>query len=497
MKVKSALKASLLLCICLCLSSCQTTQVGIGGSRSHKSKKEIAVYKIDYKTGFRIARQICNTVFDRSAITGDISGIRVYHEGNWVTEGTAGATIYPKLVQDDEDKSRTGIVFEVEAFGEGHNYSFVPGFMANKFFKELDKVSKKENLQTINFKKYKILEYTSIADKIAASIPTTLEGYKTFLNNKQHLHPFEGIWSSDNGDYVLGVLYESDKPQFQYNGFIISTESEYWKQGEIKVKWNSLEDDDLCMGDWYAGNKLKFTMVFKVSKKLIMSINAPKEFGGEVVLLKTYPTSASYDIERIGTGFAISEDGHIATVYHVIKDAKTIKVYFSKDSFVSARVIHGDPVNDLALLKIGSPTPNFLQIAPMRSAKTGDRVFTIGFPVSSLLGQEAKYTEGVVSSLSGIQDTSSFLQITVPVQPGNSGGALVNEKGEVIGIITSTAAILPFIKESGTLPQNVNWAVKADYLRPLFELPKIELKQLNREQAITLTKKSTFLIEAE
>jgi len=479
----------------LFLASCQTTQIGIGGSRSYKAKKELKAYKIDYKTGFKIARQICNTVFDQSQVTVDGSGIRGYHEGNWFTEGTAGATIYPRLVQDDEDNSRKGVIFKVKAFGEGHNYSFVPGFMANKFFKELEKVSKKENLQTINFKKYKILEDTSIADKIAASIPITLEGYKTFLNKKTTLHPFEGIWSSDDGDYVLGVLYDSHNPQFKYKGFIISTERGNWKQGEIKAEWNSLEDDDLCMGDWYAGNKLKTTMVFKVSKKLIMSINAPKEWDAQIVLLKTYPTSQY--IERSGTGFAISEDGHIATAYHVIKDAKTIKVYLSKDSFVSARVIHGDPVNDLALLKIENPTPNFLQIAPMRSVETGDRVFTLGFPVSSVLGQETKYTEGVVSSLSGLKDASSFLQITVPVQPGNSGGALVNERGEVVGIITSSAAILPFIEESGTLPQNVNWAVKADYLRPLIELPKAGQKAFNRDQLIEYVKKSTFFIETE
>jgi len=497
MKIKSALKTSLLLCICLCLASCQTTQVGIGGSRSHKAKKKLVAYKIDYKTGFRIARQICTTVFDQSEVTGDGSGIRVYHEGNWFTEGTAGATIYPKLVQDDEDKSRTGVIFKVEAFGEGHNYSFVPGFMANKYFKELDKVSKKENLQTINFKKYKILEDTSIADKITTSIPITLEGYKTFLSKKQNLHSFDGIWSSGDGDYVLGVLYDTNNPQFKYKGFIISTEEANWKPGEIKVKWYSLENNNLCMGDWYAGNKLKTTMVFKVSKKLIMSVNAPREWGKQIVLLKTYPTSTSQDIERSGTGFAISKDGLIVTAGHVIEGAKTIKVYLSKDSFVSASLLSADPVNDLAILKIESATPNFLQVAPMRAVKTGDRVFTVGFPLSSVLGQESKYTEGVVSSLSGLKDASSFLQITVPVQPGNSGGALVNEKGEVVGIITSSAAILPFIEESGTLPQNVNWAVKADYLRPLIELPKAEQKEFNREQLINHVKKSTFLIESE
>ena len=197
------------------------------------------------------------------------------------------------------------------------------------------------------------------------------------------------------------------------------------------------------------------------------------------------------------TGFAISENGLIVTAYHVIKDAKVIKVYLSKDSSISAMILHSDPMNDLAVLKTESSTPNFLQIAPMRTVKMGDKVFTIGFPVSSVLGQEAKYTEGVVSSISGIKDASSYLQITVPVQPGNSGGALVNERGEVVGVITSSAAILPFIEESGTLPQNVNWAVKADYLRPLIELPKAEQKEFSREQFIEHVKKSTFLIEAE
>jgi S1-C subfamily serine protease len=198
-----------------------------------------------------------------------------------------------------------------------------------------------------------------------------------------------------------------------------------------------------------------------------------------------------------GTGFAISENGLIATACHVIQGAKTIRVYVSKDLCISAMIVHSDPINDLALLKIENSTPNFLQIAQMRSVRMGDKVFTIGFPMISVLGQEAKYSEGVVSALSGLKDASSFLQITVPIQPGNSGGPLVNEKGEVVGIITSPAAILPFINESGTLPQNINWAVKADYLRPLTELPEMEPADLNREQLIDHVNKSTFFIEAE
>lgn len=195
-----------------------------------------------------------------------------------------------------------------------------------------------------------------------------------------------------------------------------------------------------------------------------------------------------------GTCFAISKDGSIITAYHVIEGAAKIKVHISQYSSAFAKVVHQDPMNDLAVLKIENSTPCFLQIAPFRSARTGDRVFTMGFPVSSILGEEAKYTEGVISSLSGVKGAASLLQITVPIQPGNSGGPLVNESGEVVGIITSSAAIPYFVKETGTLPQNVNWAIKADYLRPMIDLPEVEQQKLSREQLIDNVKNSTFRI---
>ena len=66
--------------------------------------------------------------------------------------------------------------------------------------------------------------------------------------------------------------------------------------GEIKAQWQSLKNGELCMGDWYTRAKLKKTLVFKVDKKLIMSVNAPSECGEEVILLKTYPTPDTLDM---------------------------------------------------------------------------------------------------------------------------------------------------------------------------------------------------------
>ncbi len=89
------------------------------------------------------------------------------------------------------------------------------------------------------------------------------------------------------------------------------------------------------------------------------------------------------------------------------------------------------------------------------------------------------------------------MQTTVPIQPGNSGGPLVNQRGEVVGIMTSTAAVRAFLALTGTLPQNVNWAVKADFAAPLFEPPVDGRVASSREAAIKQAIGSVCLIESE
>ena len=155
----------------------------------------------------------------------------------------------------------------------------------------------------------------------------------------------------------------------------------------------------------------------------------------------------------IGTGFFVSADGLVLTAHHVVDKAKVIKINLSNGSIALARVKEVDPPNDLALLTIEKETPAHLSLAGPRSARIGQKVFTIGFPAPDILGQEPKYTDGTISSLSGLEGTKSLLQISVPVQPGNSGGPLVNENGEVVGIITSTVGIGFFLAQTGSLPR--------------------------------------------
>jgi S1-C subfamily serine protease len=154
------------------------------------------------------------------------------------------------------------------------------------------------------------------------------------------------------------------------------------------------------------------------------------------------------------------------------------------------------PSTDLALLRLEHQTPGYLSLADARSLHLGDPVFTVGFPATDLLGTQPKFTDGSVSALSGLGGEATVIQTTVPVQPGNSGGPLLNSAGEVVGVMTSTAAVRAFLAREGTLPQNINWAVKAEYAIPLFDQPERQPPAADRAAAIDRAVKATCLVQA-
>lgn len=197
-----------------------------------------------------------------------------------------------------------------------------------------------------------------------------------------------------------------------------------------------------------------------------------------------------------GTAFAVRSDGIFLTAFHIVKDAKTITVTCAGEGAFPATVAGAARRTDLAILRAGRPTPHYLSLAGPKALRPGDHVFTVGFPATDLLGTEPKFTDGSVSALSGPGDEATLIQITVPVQPGNSGGPLLNDAGQVVGVVTSTAAVRAFLEGTGTLPQNVNWAVKSDYAFPLFEPPRGLAEPGSRTGAIDLATKATCIVEA-
>ncbi len=161
-----------------------------------------------------------------------------------------------------------------------------------------------------------------------------------------------------------------------------------------------------------------------------------------------------------GSGFFITEDGYLLTSYHVVKEADKIVVKTKQGSF-TASLVKADNSNDIAILKVsGSFHP--LPLAASQDVKLGEPVLTIGFPNTDVQGEEPKLTRGEISSLAGMQDDQRHFQISVPVQPGNSGGMLVNKYGNVVGIVRARLSDLAALRLTGAIPQNVNYAVKSE-----------------------------------
>lgn len=175
--------------------------------------------------------------------------------------------------------------------------------------------------------------------------------------------------------------------------------------------------------------------------------------------------------ERGGQGTAwLVAPQHWVTNRHVVGDRKLVKLVGSDGTVVETRVLASDVANDLAVLVADTPPPGLTPIPLAAGApKVGERVVAIGFPLADLMGSKAKLTSGDISSLSGIADDPRVFQFSAPIQPGSSGGPLLNSSGQAVGIVTSKLDWLPVAKSSGAIPEGVAYAVKAAYLRPLLE----------------------------
>jgi len=138
--------------------------------------------------------------------------------------------------------------------------------------------------------------------------------------------------------------------------------------------------------------------------------------------------------------------------------------------------MRSDAANDLVLLKVPGPS-RCLPVKSSRSVKMGSTVATVGFPNIGLQGFAPKLAKGEIAALSGAQDDPRFFQISLPVQPGNSGGALVDDQGNAVGVVAAKLDALVALTASGTLPENVNYAVKGSFVLGFLEsVPEVAAK---------------------
>jgi S1-C subfamily serine protease len=201
-----------------------------------------------------------------------------------------------------------------------------------------------------------------------------------------------------------------------------------------------------------------------------------------------------------GTGFFITEDGFLVTAGHVVNGATQIRLV-TGTGLLTARLVKFDAANDLALLKADGHF-SALPIVSSRSVKLGNTVATVGFPNVGMQGFSPKLAKGEIASLAGTEDDPRYFQISVPVQPGNSGGALVDERGNVIGVVAAKLNAATALATSGALPENVNYAVRSSFLLGFLEsvpeasakLKEVNMKDRKLEDVIDSTEKATVMV---
>ncbi len=180
------------------------------------------------------------------------------------------------------------------------------------------------------------------------------------------------------------------------------------------------------------------------------------------------------DANQFGTGFAVSPKGYLVTCHHVVRDAEHILVHHG-NGYMEATIVALDPRNDLAILKVDDWPGRYLGLSASSEISYASEVLVAGFPDPTVLGRNPKVSTGIVNALSGVRDDPRFIQISAPVQPGNSGGPLLSSSGRVVGVVAAGLNSMDRMTKGGYLPQTVNYAIKGDLVLSLLKRASISV----------------------
>jgi S1-C subfamily serine protease len=306
------------------------------------------------------------------------------------------------------------------------------------------------------------------------------------IKSKEPRSEVEGIWSDPQNEYRLGIVAAPEGNGSDYVAVVLRSSSPLWQPGEIKAEIRTTASPTIFTCTYFMRNKKPegMTLTFDHNSVLRGSIATPKG-PFDLLLMRVWPQVAeesgsapSAKGGASGTAFLLSLSGLVATNWHVVAEGKNFSVAFPGwTGTVSADIVIKDVVNDLAILRVTDTTkltntcPELpFRLASSSTVKLGERVSTIGYPLAPMLGSNPKFSEGVVSSKSGLRDDPTQFQISAQIMPGSSGSPLFDGDGNVIGIVVATLDAANTYKLSGALPQNINYAIKADYLLSLVSM---------------------------
>ena len=178
-----------------------------------------------------------------------------------------------------------------------------------------------------------------------------------------------------------------------------------------------------------------------------------------------------------GSGFAITSDGYVVTNHHVIDGCQNVEI-INRGQTIPATVVSFDVNNDIALLKSDF---NPLHVFPLsrQNPYTLMEIYAAGYPFGYDISTPIKITEGIISSLAGLGNNFSRIQIDAAVQPGNSGGPIIDEKGNVVGVVVSKLDYDEMMEIYGVVPEGINFGIKSNVVINFLESNNINLIDIN------------------
>ena len=370
-------------------------------------------------------------------------------------------------------------------------------FELNKL-KNIKKISLRSNIDLKLIRRYD-------KDKIVTtSIPATfISDTSKIPPSKSKLGKPTPIGRFENGEWIEGGTYYKEETSsyqlfFDNNEFINLHFSFrdwedsffnfiYCSESDALIKHGTIKCDEIDTNDITAKPmkpldfiNYKIISIYDVENKKYFDLNIDiekevvvigKKDPKEIIKLpmKKEPKSDTPQVIGTGTGFYVNDNGYIITNNHVVNKCDQILLNGN-----AIEVISVNETIDLALLKSDQNKTPYLYLRQSK-IKQGEDIVVIGYPFGKEISSEAKITKGIISSLIGIGNDETKIQIDAAIQPGNSGGPTIGMDGKVVGVTVASANIMLFLETAGTIPQNMNFSVKPKYVLEIMKANGIEI----------------------
>jgi hypothetical protein len=303
-----------------------------------------------------------------------------------------------------------------------------------------------------------------------------------------------GSWMQYEGNWKSGLMHGNGVYEFstgeEYRGMFNNGE----RSGYGVQKW---PNGDIYVGQWFNDEmhgQGKFTYIDGTIKNGTWSMG---EFISSTNQIDDNSGSDFAEGEFLGggSGFLINSSGNIVTNDHVIESCRTLKVYINDNKY-EASVVATNRYEDLAVLRSNINSNIYYQLAKY-DPNILDDVTVVGFPFGNELSSSVKVNKGIISAETGIDDKQSEFQMDAAIQPGNSGGPVLNEAGDVVGVVFAKVDYDFIMDQFGLPPEDMNFGVKVDVLKDFLDKEQIKYFLSNDEtkDKVRLIKDATVYIE--